>query len=77
MPFTIHRVTTKPVEDMLIETPRYGANADFHSKKNALQYTQRKNETILRYALIEKQYGARKMPFIYTEKERNVSRYAP
>ena len=50
MPFTIHRVTRKTVDDMPLETPRYGANADFHSKKNALQYTQRKNETILRYA---------------------------
>ena len=50
MPFTIHRVTTKTVDDMPLETPRYEANADFHSKKNALQYTQRKTETILRYA---------------------------
>ena len=41
MPFTIHRVTRKTVDDMPLETPRYGANADFHSKKNALQYTEK------------------------------------
>ncbi len=63
-----------PVEDMPLETPRYGANADLHYKKNALHYTQRKNETLRGMPLIETAIYIKslldlheKCPSLYTE----------
>ena len=50
MPLTIHRVTTKSFGDMPLQKPRYGRKPDLLSYKNALHYTQSKNEKFPRYA---------------------------
>ena len=77
MPITICRLTMIPVEDMPLEKPRYGANAEFHYKKNALHYTQRKNKRILRYAHYRNNNMEQENALYYTQRKNETFRGMP
>ena len=66
-----------PVEDMPLETPRYGANADFHYKKNALHYTQRKNKKMLGYAPYRNNNMEQENVLYYTQRKNETFRGMP